>query len=95
MACTSMSAEIRREKLPEVMRHYFNSLKKKLGKEPPFTFDNLMKSYHRGFKAGFLMGFGMLALVFAQNPELCGGLQYKEELIHRAQCLLDDVIATF
>ncbi len=89
-----MSANIRRENLPNVMRHYFDTLKKKLGKEPPFTFDTLMKSYHRGFKAGFFMGFGMVAMIFGQNPALYGGLQYRDEMIHRSQCLLDDVIAT-
>ncbi len=75
------------------MRHYFETLKKKLGKEPPFTFDTLMKSYYRSFKAGFLAGFGMLTMV-VKMPEIFGGAQYEDEIINRAQCLLDDTVAT-
>ncbi len=88
-----MSAEIRRENLPNVMRHYFHTLKKKLGKEPPFTFDTLMKSYYTSLKMGLFGAFGMLTLIVKQ-PGFFGGVQYKDEIIHRAQCLLDDTIAT-
>ncbi len=90
-----MSAEMRRESLPQVMRHYFDTLKKMLGEEPPFTFDTLMKSYHKGFRSGFLMGFVVVSLVLGKNPELYGGLQYRDEIIRRSQCLLDDMVATF
>ncbi len=75
------------------MRHYFDTLKKKLKKEPPFTFDTLMKSYYRSFKFGFLGALGLLTIVL-KVPDVFGAAQLEDEIIHRMQCLLDDTIAT-
>ncbi len=75
------------------MRHYFDTLKKKLKKEPPFTFDTLMKSYYRCFKVGFLSALGLLTIVL-KVPDVFGATQLEVEIVHRMQCLLDDTIAT-
>ncbi len=77
-----------------VLRHYYDSLRQLFGGEAPFSFEQVLNAYEKGFKSGALFIFPLLPVLaktkqlLGENPE-----QRKEEMLQRTEALIDDVIA--
>lgn len=78
------------------MEHYHASLKSKLGKEPPFTVQQIIYAYKRIFRYGvslFMPNFvGLIQVGLGQM----GGEDAEKNrntILERAKCLIEDVYA--
>uniref|UniRef100_A0A914UXC5 CHK kinase-like domain-containing protein n=1 Tax=Plectus sambesii TaxID=2011161 RepID=A0A914UXC5_9BILA len=94
--CSSVSPEVRRENLDELIDYYHATLKTKLGHEPPFTTKNIKDAYKRLFRIGVIMivpAFGMFVkaghnMLGAEDLE-----KRKHDVLTRCKCLIEDMYA--
>uniref|UniRef100_A0A914WSQ4 CHK kinase-like domain-containing protein n=1 Tax=Plectus sambesii TaxID=2011161 RepID=A0A914WSQ4_9BILA len=94
LMCSSVDPAVRREHLTDFMEFYHASLKSKLGKEPPFTIEQIIYAYKRIFRYGLVMLIPNF-LGFIQ-PEF--GMMDSEDIdksintvLERVKCLIEDL----
>ncbi len=77
-----------------ILRHYHDSLSQMFGGEAPFSFEQVLQAYEKGFKLGAITILAALPTMakmgrnLGANPE-----QRTEEMLQRSMALIDDLIA--
>ena len=89
---SSLQEDVRRNHLNDILRFHYSKLKEYLGKEPPFSFDSLMKAFHRLTRYGCLGALGVLVMVPMLDPVISKDEAKKQKMFARVRHILDDVI---
>ncbi len=89
---TSAQETVRRDHLQNILTHFYAKLKANLGKDPPFTFDLLMKAWDRLTKYGMLGGIGPILILTKVDPDISGDAEKIKELFGRARNMMVDAL---
>ncbi len=89
---SSAQENVRREHLQTLFTHFYRELKSNLGKEPPFSFDLLMKSWYRLTGFGAIGGLVMVLMLRKVDPEIAGNPEKVNNMIQRARNMMEDAL---
>ncbi len=89
---TSAQETVRRDHLQSILTHFYAKLKANLGKDPPFTFDVLMKAWNRMTKYGMLSGLEPTLILAKFDPDIMSDPEKVKEMFGRARNMMVDTL---